>query len=101
MLYTGNGPQLLASGDSMFSATGGERSGSIAIGITGTFAVAFEATMDGTNWYAINVLPVADTTPVTTAAAAGIWQCDSSGLKMVRVRCTSGTPTVTLQPVTY
>lgn len=77
--------------------------GSVAAQITGTFVgtVTFEATVDGTNYVAIAVIPVGATrTLTTTATAAGMWQLNASGYAAVRARCsafTSGTINVTLK----
>lgn len=50
----------------------------IAVQLVGTFTatVTFEATLDGTNWQAIGLFPVATPTgtPATTATAVGMWQ---------------------------
>ena len=66
-------------------------------GIT-TATVSFEATIDGTNWVALRMTPIATGTTATTATADGIYQADVRGLLQVRARIsawTSGTITVT------
>jgi hypothetical protein len=73
----------------------------VTFAITGTFSatITFEATLDGTNWFAYSAIaPGANsaTTRVynTTAAATGIWQMNAAGFSAVRARCsayTSGT----------
>lgn len=42
-------------------------------GGTWTGTVTFEATNDGTNWFAVNVTPAASATGVSTATAKGGW----------------------------
>jgi hypothetical protein len=55
--------------------------------------LSFEGTVDGVNWYAVAVSPPgsAAATRLTTAAGAGIWYMNASGLSFVRVRCSSYT----------
>lgn len=76
--------------------------GAVAVQITGTLSatITFEATVDGTNWVAFNLLPAASTTAASTATAAGIWTADSKGIAGFRARCsayTSGAPVVTVR----
>jgi hypothetical protein len=76
----------------------------IAVQLTGTFTatVQFEGTVDGTNYVAMLASPVGSTTGATTAAAAGLWRLDTSGLTGARLNCTaytSGTVVVTARPV--
>ena len=67
--------------------------GVTAVQLVGTFTgtVTFEATVDSTNWAVINGMPVASTTPASTATAEGIWYITSNGLSGVRVKATAWT----------
>lgn len=42
-------------------------------GTCGTCTLNFEATLDGTNWVAVNMTPPDSTTPATTTTAVGVW----------------------------
>lgn len=42
-------------------------------GTCGSCTLNFEATLDGTNWVAVNMTPPSSTTAVTTATAVGAW----------------------------
>jgi hypothetical protein len=81
-----------------YSALAGKST--VGVQITGTFVatVTFEATIDGTNWTAINAVTNQTGALVTTATATGLWQIDVAGYIGFRVRCsafTSGTVVVT------
>lgn len=70
--------------------------------VTGTWAgtLAFEASVDGTNFFAINGTPPTTGIPVTTTTANGAWLLPCGGFKQLRVRCsafTSGTIVITIQ----
>lgn len=83
--------------------------GKIALQISGTFAatIAFEATVDGTNWVACAMHPIGNTahgadTDVTSTTAVGLWVQDAFAMKGIRARSTaytSGTATVTILSV--
>lgn len=70
--------------------------------VTGTFTgltVAFEGTLDGTNWVALLGTPVAGGTTATTATATGVYLIYCPGVGKVRSRCSaisSGSASVTL-----
>ena len=76
----------------------------VAFAVTGTFSatLTFEATLDGTNWFAYSALAPgvgAATSRVYTATVAttGLWQINAAGFSAVRVRCsayTSGTAAI-------
>lgn len=74
--------------------------GTVGVQVSGTFVatVIFESTIDGTNWFAINAVPLPSGVNVATAATApGQWQIDVAACTQMRVRCsayTSGTATV-------
>jgi hypothetical protein len=79
---TGNGNSLDMDGFNQFM-----------IQVTGTFEadVEFEGTVDGSNWVAVGLQPVA--TPFTVASVAtstsdtaGVWYGNLPGLKAVRAR---------------
>lgn len=66
---------------------------------TWTATLQFEFTVDGTNWYSLNMFPNGGTSPVTSATANGVWRANVGGMIEVRVRCsafTSGTANVLL-----
>lgn len=70
----------------------------LVIGTTTT--MAFECSMDGTNWVAINAMPSNSTTAVTSTTTAGIWRIDTSGLRIrLNVTVSTGTNTVTWKPL--
>lgn len=43
-------------------------------GTCGTCTLQFEASIDGTNWVAVNMTPLNSVTPATSTSAAGVWQ---------------------------
>ncbi len=65
--------------------------------ISGTFSgitANFEASIDGTTFFAVQVLPLATRTYATTATATGIYVLDRiAGVAALRVRTTVATPT--------
>ena len=66
-------------------------------GITSA-TITFEATIDGTNWVAVQATPLTTGTAATTTAADGLFRLDCRGLVSVRARISawvSGTITVT------
>lgn len=66
-------------------------------GIT-TATITFEATVDGTNWVAVQATNLNSGTAATTVTADGLVRLTVSGFKQVRARIsawTSGTITVT------
>lgn len=66
-------------------------------GIT-TATITWEATIDGTNWVAVQFTNLNDGTAATTATANGLYRATVLGLVSVRARIsawTSGTITVT------
>lgn len=76
-------------------------SGSAVVQVTGAFVgtISFEATLDGSNWFAVNAAPVTGGALVTTATAAGQWIIGTSGFAQTRVRVsayTSGTATTSI-----
>lgn len=76
--------------------------GAVAVQIAGALSatITFEATIDGTNWVAFNLMPAASTTAASTATAAGIWTADSKGISGFRARCSaysSGSPVITVR----
>jgi len=72
---------------------------SLVMQVVGTFVgtVTFEATVDQTNWVAIQAVNLNDGSAATTATAPGLYACRVVGLKQVRARIsayTSGSITV-------
>jgi hypothetical protein len=65
--------------------------------VTGTFTatVAFEGTVDGSNWVVLEAVSVTDSTSIvtTSVSAAGMWRVNVLGLAKVRAKVTwtSGT----------
>lgn len=71
------------------------------ISLRGTFTgtLQFEATVDGTTWFALNSTPLTSGAAVTSATAVGQWSIVVAGLKNIRVRA-SATITGEVQVVT-
>jgi hypothetical protein len=72
----------------------------LAMQITGitTATITFEATIDGTNWVAVQATNLNDGSEASTATADGIYRLTCLGLRQVRARIsawTSGTIYVT------
>lgn len=67
--------------------------GGIAVQITGTFAgtLAFEGTVDGGTYRALNMTLTDGSTQVTSATAPGLWIGSVIGLRVARVRCSAFT----------
>jgi len=74
---------------------------------TWTGTVTFEASGDGgATWVAVNVMPVAATTAVTTATANGVWQVNTAGFTGLRMRASaavtgSATATITTSAASF
>lgn len=76
-----------------------------AIDLRGTFVatVTFQGTIDGTNWFTLNVVPAGaavNQANVSTATAVGAWMGNANGCSQVRAIATaytSGSVTVTLR----
>lgn len=60
------------------------------VGIT-TATITFQATIDGTNWVAVQAENLANGTSATTATADGIYRLTTLGLAQVRANITSWT----------
>lgn len=79
--------------------------GVVGIQITGTMTattISFEATVDGTNYVALNCIPSNSATPASTSAAVGAWTVNSGGYTAIRARCStfvSATPVLTVRYV--
>lgn len=90
---------LSALGSVVVPTAGGN--GVVGIQVSGTFVatLAFEATTDGTNWFAVNGVASVIGTQVSTTTAPGQWRVNSGGYQQVRVRATaytSGTIPITM-----
>lgn len=77
-------------------------SGNVAVQVTGTLSatITFEATVDGTNWVAFNMVPSNSATPASTTTAVGAWSASTGGYAGIRARCStysSGSPVVTVR----
>lgn len=76
-----------------------------AVDLRGTFVatVTFQGTVDGTNWFTLNVLPAGaavNQAVVSTATAPGVWVGNANGCQQVRAIATaytSGSVTVVLR----
>ena len=69
------------------------------VGTCGTCTLQFEATIDGTNWVAVNLTPLNSTTGASSTAAPGVWQGPVAAAQ-IRARMSalsSGNFTVTLR----
>lgn len=76
--------------------------GSVGIQVTGSWSgtLGFDASIDGTNFVDLQVVPTTGTTAVTTTTINGIWYALAGGLNKVRVfsdALASGTAVVILQ----
>jgi hypothetical protein len=98
-------PDVTATGSltSTTSVTTGTLNGkdTTAIQITGTWVATlqFEATVDGTNYFAVNAITPSTGVLATSTTANGNWQVDVAGYLNFRVRCsafTSGTAVVSI-----
>lgn len=74
----------------------------VSIQLAGTWAgtITFEATVDGTNWVALNLTPSNSGTDASTATANGAFSKAANGWTAVRARfstATSGTPAITIR----
>jgi hypothetical protein len=79
---------------------GGQSTGGFTVtGTTGSLTLSFEATIDGTNWFAVAATPIPSAAPVTSTTANGQWVVDLAGFYGVRGRIsafTSGSMTVSV-----
>ncbi|GEM_PF-3356489 len=76
--------------------------GTAGIQITGVFVgtLQFEGTVDGTNWFSLNAVPLPSGTVTTSTTTTGQWQVDIAAVTQFRVRMsayTSGTATIYLR----
>ena len=97
---TGSGSLTATSQSASIATLNG--AGSTSVQITGTWVgtVQFEGTVDGSNWFGVNAVPIPSGAFAASATANGQWQIDTGGLSGVRVRCsayTSGTIVVTIR----
>lgn len=95
----------VAAAEDAASVTGIPSSANVAVQIVGAMSatITFETTVDGTNWVATNLLPVASTTGASTATAAGLWLGNIGAVAGFRARCSaysSGSPVVTVRVAT-
>ena len=67
--------------------------GGVALQLSGTFSatVAFEATVDGQTWVALNMIPSNSSSAASSTTSAGAWSANCGGLKLVRARVTAYT----------
>lgn len=75
---------------------------SLTISGTWTGTITFECTADGgATWVAMNAMPVADTTAVSTTTGNGVWQVNVAGLTGIRMRASAtmtGAAVATITP---
>mgnify|MGYP003645769116 CR=1 FL=1 len=74
----------------------------VSVYVSGTWVATlqFEASVDGTNYFSVNALPIAAGIITTSSTANGQWQADVSGYANFRVRAsayTSGTVAVSIR----
>lgn len=69
----------------------GQASASFQLTGIGSLTMAFEATIDGVNFFAIPAFPVGGGAAVTTTTANGQWTCNTVGFFQVRARCSAFT----------
>src|SRR5262249_12996175 len=104
-------PNDVVAGPTSFSGTGtlavnSQGSGSVGIQITGTFTgvtVAFEGTVDSTNWFSVPCFTSGTSgtvaTGITTSSSGGAWTCPAAGYQQIRANVTArstGTAVITL-----
>lgn len=53
--------------------------------------VSFEATIDGINWVALNMVPSNSASAASSATASGIWTANVGGFDIVRARVSAYT----------
>lgn len=90
---TGNGEEVTCTGN----PNGGLSTVSLYVAISNTATVTFEATIDGTNWVAIQGTNLNTGAAASTATATGMFRFTVLGLLKFRARVsawTSGTVTV-------
>lgn len=95
----------VAAQDNAATVTGLPSAANVAVQIVGAMSatITFETTVDGTNWVATNLLPVASTTGASTATAAGLWLGNIGAVSGFRARCSaysSGSPVITVRVAT-
>lgn len=97
---------LTAAAQSITATALGDMDGML-VTTSGTFTgtVAFEASNDGTNWFAVLMNRASSVAQESTRALSGTtleaWRANVSGFSQFRVRCsayTSGTASITVQP---
>lgn len=76
--------------------------GGVAVQITGNLSgtIVVEGTLDGENFSALILVPVATTVAVTSVTSTGLWRACVTGLLAVRARCSeysSGAAAVVLR----
>lgn len=77
----------------------GQTSATIQVTAIGSQTLAFEGSTDGVNFYALNVVPIAGGSFITTTTTTGQWLASIAGMYQFRVRCsvyTSGSATVSV-----
>jgi len=90
----GDGSALTVTGNTI----GGMATATFQVAGITTATVTFEATVDGSNWIAVQAVNLNSGTAATTATANGLYRLTALGLISVRARIsayTSGTITVT------
>ena len=108
-LFPGAAPAITVKAETLQNAAGANGNGTASsiqgfttavVQVSGTFSatVNFEASVDGTNYTAIQCFSIGDrSTSLTTTTAAGAWRCNVVGINKFRARVSgygSGSVTV-------
>lgn len=97
---TSSAGTIAANGQTVTVGLGGW--GAVAIQATGTWVgtMAFEGSVDGTNYVGLDAVPFGGTTGVANFTVNGAWSVTAAGLQSLRVRATawtSGSASITLR----
>jgi hypothetical protein len=77
-------------GETVCLTLSGQANTSIQVrGTSGPLTVSFQANIDGYNWFAINVIPLNGSMPISSTTSDGVWFVDSSGFNQVQAIITS------------
>jgi hypothetical protein len=80
---------IITNGDVILSNVIGMKTSVVSLRGTFTGTVQFEATVDGTTWFALNATPLTTGAAATSATAVGQWSAAVGGIKNIRVRASA------------